>query len=62
MHSLLRRTLRRTEAGASAVEYAILVSLIAIVIIVAVAFLGRSTAGLFQKTCDSVASTQSSAC
>ena len=61
MHTPLRR-LRRTQAGASAVEYAILVSLIAIIIIGGVNFFGRSTAGLFQKTCDSVASTQSTVC
>ena len=52
----------RDERGASAVEYALLVALIAIFIIAAVTLFGRSTAGLFQESCDSVASTQSSTC
>ena len=62
MKSWRHRTMRRTEAGASSVEYAILVALIAIVIIVAVAFLGQRTNGLFQRTCSSVASTQGGTC
>ena len=53
-HLTARR--RRDERGASAAEYAILVSLIAIVIIAGVSFFGQRTAGLFQKTCESVAS------
>jgi pilus assembly protein Flp/PilA len=47
---------RRDERGASAAEYAILVSLIAVVIIAGVTFFGQATSGLFQKTCDSVSS------
>lgn len=62
MHSSLRRRQARTEVGASAVEYAVLVSLIAIVIIVSVQFLGVRTAGLFQKTCSSMASAQGTTC
>jgi len=44
------------------VEYAILVSLIALIILVAVTLFGQRTSGLFQKTCSSVASTQGTTC
>ena len=56
------RRLRSSQEGASSVEYAILVSLIAVVILVAVALLGMNTSKLFQKSCDSVALTQSTTC
>lgn len=62
MASWLRTAYHRAERGASAVEYAILVSLIALIILVAVAFFGQKTAGLFEKTCSSVASTQGGTC
>jgi Flp pilus assembly pilin Flp len=62
MSSTLRRALRRTEIGASSVEYAILVSLIALIILVSVALFGEKTSGLFQKTCSAVASTQGGTC
>jgi Flp pilus assembly pilin Flp len=52
----------RHERGASAAEYAILVSLIAIIILSSVALFGRSTSGLFQKTCESIGSTQGLSC
>ena len=52
----------RSSRGASSVEYAILVALIALVILAAVNFFGQRTSGLFQKTCASVASTQGSTC
>ena len=52
----------RTERGASSVEYALLAALIAIVIVVAVTAFGSKTNGLFQMTCDSVASAQGSTC
>jgi pilus assembly protein Flp/PilA len=52
---------RRDERGASAAEYAILVSLIAVMIIAAVSLFGSSTAGLFQHTCDSLNAAQGSA-
>jgi Flp pilus assembly pilin Flp len=65
-HTMIRRAerpvRRRDESGASSVEYAILVSLIAIVIVVAVAFFGQRTASLFQRTCDSVSAAQSTTC
>ena len=56
------RTAHHVERGASAVEYAILVSLIAVIILAAVTFFGQRTGGLFEKTCSSVASTQGGTC
>ena len=44
----------KTERGASAVEYGLLVALIAIVIIVAVTLLGTKLSGVFQKTANSI--------
>ena len=43
-----------TERGATAVEYGLMVALIAIVIIVAVALLGDNLSGLFNKVAGSV--------
>ena len=48
--------LPKTERGASAVEYGLLVALIAIVIIVAVTTLGTKLSGLFRKTSNSLPS------
>ncbi len=48
--------LPKSERGASAVEYGLLVALIAIVIIVAVTTLGTKLSGLFQKTSNSLPS------
>jgi Flp pilus assembly pilin Flp len=62
MSNWLRNVRRRTETGASSVEYAILVSLIALIILVAVTLFGQRTSGLFQKTCSSIASTQGTTC
>ena len=45
------------EEGATAVEYALMVALIAVVIIVAVTYLGVSTSDKFQQVGDAVAST-----
>jgi Flp pilus assembly pilin Flp len=53
---------RAQEIGASSAEYAILASLIAIVVLSAIAFLGTSLAGSFHRSCDSVAATHSSSC
>ena len=44
----------RSERGATAVEYGIMVALIAAVIIVAVIFLGRQTSRTFSCTADSI--------
>ena len=44
----------KSERGASAVEYGLLVALIAIIIIAAVTLLGTHLSDVFQKTADSV--------
>jgi pilus assembly protein Flp/PilA len=44
----------KSERGASAVEYGLLVALIAIIIIVAVSLLGSNLAGVFNKTANSI--------
>jgi pilus assembly protein Flp/PilA len=44
----------RTERGASAVEYGLLVALIAVFIIGAVTLLGGSLKGIFTKTAGSI--------
>ena len=48
--------LPKSERGASAVEYGLLVALIAIVIIAAVSALGGKLSGVFQKTSNSLPS------
>jgi len=61
----MRATARRrrpSEEGASSVEYAILVSLIAIVILVAVALLGSNLSTMFKNSCSSVATAASQTC
>jgi pilus assembly protein Flp/PilA len=45
------------EGGATAVEYALMVALIAVVIIAAVAFVGTSSRDTFQEVGDKVAGT-----
>jgi pilus assembly protein Flp/PilA len=44
----------RTERGASAVEYGLLVALIAVVIVVAVTTLGGNLSNVFSKTASSI--------
>ena len=44
----------RQEKGATAVEYGLMIALIAIVILVAVALLGDNLSGIFNKTATSV--------
>jgi pilus assembly protein Flp/PilA len=51
---LIKFQARLTERGATAVEYGLMVALIAIVIIVAVATLGTNLSGIFDKTATSV--------
>jgi len=46
----------KTERGASAVEYGLLVALIAIIIIVAVTLLGSNLNSIFNKTANSIGS------
>ena len=45
----------KSERGATAVEYGVMVALIAAVIITAVAFLGKETSDTFQCTGNSIA-------
>jgi pilus assembly protein Flp/PilA len=45
---------RRTEEGASAVEYGLLVALIAAVVVVAVFALGSLVRNTFQNTCQAI--------
>jgi pilus assembly protein Flp/PilA len=42
------------ERGASAVEYALLIALIAAVIVVAVYMLGKFVSGTFKQTCETI--------
>jgi len=58
--ALLERA--RTERGASMVEYALLVGLIAVVAVVAVAALGGGIAGLFGSANTCVGGLNSTAC
>jgi pilus assembly protein Flp/PilA len=48
------RNFLKEETGASAVEYGLLVALIAAVIIVAVSLLGTNLSSKFQRVADSV--------
>ncbi|MBU2696661.1 Flp family type IVb pilin [Nocardioides sp. WV_118_6] len=48
------RLVKSDERGATAVEYGLLVALIAIAIIAAVTLLGGNLSGLFDKVADSV--------
>lgn len=48
------RTRAREERGATAVEYALMVALIAAVIIVAVALLGKNASEKFQTVADTI--------
>ena len=49
-------SMAKTERGASAVEYGLLVALIAIIIIVAVSLLGSNLSSIFNKTANSIGS------
>jgi pilus assembly protein Flp/PilA len=53
--SFIRARFGRTERGASLVEYVLLVSLIAVVCIVAIGFLGNSASSKFNKVGSSIA-------
>lgn len=44
----------KTERGASAVEYGLLVALIAVIIIVGVTLLGNNLSSIFKKTANSI--------
>ena len=59
---MTRRSNRRDDEGASAVEYGLIVFAIAALITIAVVSFGGAVKGLFQGSCDSIrAGTQSSA-
>lgn len=58
---LVSRMNIKSERGATAVEYGLMVALIAAVIIAAVVFLGQQTRDTFQCTGDSVA-TKTASC
>jgi pilus assembly protein Flp/PilA len=49
-----KRAEMSNERGATAVEYGLIVALIAVIIIVAVAFLGRNLSGTFNTVASSV--------
>jgi pilus assembly protein Flp/PilA len=51
---LVKFQVRRQEKGATAVEYGLMIALIAIVILVAVALLGGNLSGIFNQTAQSV--------
>lgn len=53
----LRSRLQREETGATAVEYGIMVGLIAVVIIATVALLGPQLDGMFQSVVDQLGPT-----
>ena len=46
----------RSDQGATAVEYALIVGLIAVVIIIAVAFLGDTISGIFEDVGSEISS------
>jgi len=50
---------RRDEAGASAVEYGLLVAAIAAIIVIIVFTLGGTVRGLFKNTCDKIGTNDS---
>ena len=54
MSKFCARFITRDERGATAVEYGLMVALIAIVIIAAVALLGNNLNGLFNTVANSV--------
>ena len=51
---LVKFQLARRETGATAVEYGLMIALIALVILGAVALLGTSLSGIFDATAQSV--------
>ena len=53
---------RRNEKGASAVEYGLLVALIAAIIVGIVFALGQVVRGAFSKTCDGIVKGTSGSC
>jgi len=54
LYALASDRLRKEEDGATAVEYGLMVGLIAVAIITVVGFLGDDLAGLFQDVVDAL--------
>ncbi|WP_034512147.1 Flp family type IVb pilin [Blastococcus sp. URHD0036] len=54
LYTLAQDRLRKEEDGATAVEYGLMVGLIAVAIITVVALLGGQLAGLFQSVVDAL--------
>jgi pilus assembly protein Flp/PilA len=50
----VKRSIRRSDDGASAVEYGLIVFAIAALIVVAVVALGGTVRGLFQDSCNTI--------
>lgn len=50
----IRRQIRMSEEGASAVEYALLVALIAAIIVVTVGLLGARVSAIFAEVTDAI--------
>jgi pilus assembly protein Flp/PilA len=51
---LVKARLARRDQGATAVEYGLMIALIAIIILTAVALLGQNLSGVFDQTAQSV--------
>jgi pilus assembly protein Flp/PilA len=47
-----RQFRRRDDRGASAVEYGLILILVAVAIIVSVTFFGQNLAGMFERSCN----------
>jgi len=64
MYFILQKLMlmRRNEKGASAVEYGLLIALIAAVIVVAVILLGNTVSDVFTDTADCVEGQTEAAC
>ena len=62
MRMIPARRRGRDQRGSSASEYALILTVVAVCILATVALFGTRTGALFDKTCESVAASQGSAC
>jgi len=62
MLSYLRKHLRRTDEGASAVEYGLLIAGIAVIVMLTVVTLGGTISSMFDKTSKCIASGTGAPC
>jgi Flp pilus assembly pilin Flp len=62
MNPVRARRRRTRQRGASSVEYALIALFVAVAIIGSVTVFGGRTADLFQRTCGSIAASQSQSC